>query len=356
VRRCAVGLSVVLVTLALAVPPNAFGWVDDFFDGSASGQAVFEDMAIHSQAVRVGSTVYTVYQGDGLDPWIIAFDDSGAIRGPYKVGENPLAGSADPDDSHGAPSLLYDPVSRNLHVFWGAHASVLRHARTKTPGNITTWTTYPAMIGRVTYPQVFRDDAGLVHMFFRNDENSGAMDGTRTVYDRQGWAHITSLNGGETWSKPVPVILGSVAVSWYAHFEKGAKGTVHMAAVTHQRADPSPLGRSGVFYARLEIATGTWRDAAGSVLATAGGSIPSDPRLSASTAFAVPVTPGERHNGVTIADNGTGDAVIGYVAGGESGPGACRWETARYVDDLHHHCNGFPDGQRRSRLRAGRRA
>ena len=163
-RRGLLGLSALAVAIALAVPMNAFGWVDDFFDGSASGQAVFEDMAVHPQAVRVGSTIYTVYQGDGLDPWIIAFDDSGAIRGPYKVGENPLAGGADPDDSHGAPSLLYDPVSKNLHVFWGAHASVLRHARTTAPGNITKWTTYPAMIGSVTYPQVFRDDAGVAHL------------------------------------------------------------------------------------------------------------------------------------------------------------------------------------------------
>src|SRR5450759_3062355 len=95
-----------------------------------------------------------------------------------------------------------------------------------------------------------------------------AMDGTRTVYDRQGWWHITSLDGGETWTRPVAVITGKVDISWYAHFEMGASGTVHMAAVTHQRNDPSPLGRSGVYYARLEIATGLWRDAAGSVLAT----------------------------------------------------------------------------------------
>lgn len=329
-RRGLLGLSALAVAIALAVPMNAFGWVDDFFDGAASGQAVFEDMAVHPQAVRVGSTIYTVYQGDGLDPWIIAFDDSGAIRGPYKVGENPLAGGADPDDSHGAPSLLYDPVSKNLHVFWGAHASVLRHARTTVPGNITKWTTYPAMIGRVTYPQVFRDDAGVAHLFFRRDDNSGAMDGTRTVYDRQGWWHITSLDGGETWTRPVAVITGKVDISWYAHFEMGANGTVHMAAVTHQRNDPSPLGRSGVYYARLEIATGLWRDAAGSVLATAGGSIPADARLSTSTVFALPAAEGECRNGVTIADDGTGEPVVGYVAGGESGPDACRWETARY--------------------------
>lgn len=330
-RRSAIALSVLLMSVALLCPSSATAWKDDFFDGRASGQAVFEDMVIHPQAVRVGTTVYTVYQGAGLDPYIVAFDDSGAIRGPYKVGDNPLASGYDPDDSHGAPSLLADPATGNLHVFWGAHASALKHARTRTPGDIRSWVALPAVPGNVTYPQVFRDDAGVSHLFFRSDDNSGAVTGTDTpVFDRQGWWRSTSPDGGSTWTTPTPVILGTPEIRWYAHFEKGANGLVHMAATTHPKAEASPLARSGLFYARLDTATGEWSDAAGSVLATAGASIPAAARLSTSTVFALPVVAGEWHNGMTVADDGSGNAVIAYVTGGQYGPGACRWESARF--------------------------
>ena len=331
-RRSAIAMLVLLTSTVLLCPGRAAAWKDDFFDGGASGQAIYEDMVIHPQAVRVGTAVYTVYQGAGLDPYIIAFDDSGAIRGPYKIGENPLADGYDPDDSHGAPSLLADPTTGNLHVFWGAHASALKHARTRTPGDIRSWVALPAVPGDVTYPQVFRDDAGVSHLFFRGDDNSGAVTGTSTpVLDRQGWWRSTSLDGGSTWTTPTPVILGTSEIRWYAHFEKGADGFVHMAATTHAKADPSPLARSGIFYARLDTTTGEWSDAAGSVLATAGASIPPAARLSTSTVFALPVAAGEWHNGMTVADDGSGTAVVAYVTGGQYGPGACRWESARFT-------------------------
>jgi putative cell wall-binding protein len=312
------------------VPVSASAWVDDYFEGRASGQAVYEDMAIGPEAVRVGSSVYCVYQGAGLDAYIIAFDDSGAIRGPYLVGHNPLSSGADPDDSHGAPALLHDPVTGDLHVFWGSHSSTLLHAKTRTPGDITSWVPAASIPGNTTYPQVFRDDQGVVHLFYRLDDNSGDMVDGRPVMDRQGWWHVTSADGGNTWSQPKAVVKGSASARWYAHFEPGPGGAIHVAMTPHLRADASPLARTGLFYARLHPLTDAWEDAAGSQLATPGAPIPADAYLEDAGAFVISPVGAEHRNGMSIAVDAGGRPVIVYVAGGESGPGACRWESARY--------------------------
>jgi putative cell wall-binding protein len=330
VHRRATMLVIAAAVVLAVVPASASAWVDDFFDGRASGQAVYEDMAIGPEAVRVGASVYCVYQGMGLDAYIIAFDDSGAIRGPFLVGHNPLSAGTDPDDSHGAPALLHDPVTGDLHVFWGSHTSPLQHAKTRTPGDITSWVPAASIPGNTSYAQVLRDDEGIVHLFYRLDDNSGAMVDGAPVMDRQGWWHATSADGGNTWGAPKPVVNGTPEVRWYAHFEKGPGGAIHVAMTPHLRKDPSPLARTGLFYARLDPDTGSWMNAAGSEIATPGAPIPAEACLEGSSGLTVSPVGAERQNGMSIAIDGSGDAVLVYVAGGEYGPGACRWESARF--------------------------
>lgn len=326
-------LMIIAALAALSMLPSSAGaWPADFFDGSASGQAVYEDMAIAPEAVRVGTSVYVAYQGSGLDPFVMSFEDSGTVSGSYRVGHNPLADGVDPDDSHGAPSLLHDPVTGDFHVFWGAHNSELKHAVTRTPGDIRTWVETSSVPGHVTYPQVFRDDAGVAHLFFRNDDNSGSTDASgNPVSDRQGWARSVSRDGGRTWETATPVVLATPAQRIYARFEPGAAGVVHGVFTINPKSG-IPADRSGLFYAKLDTATGEWRDVSGSVLATAGSSIPAELVTTATpSAFALPVDPREHHNGMTVTDDGSGNPVVVYVAGGISGPGACRYECARWT-------------------------
>ena len=73
----ALAFASVLVALLLPAAPAVAGWRADYVEGNASGQAVYEDMVIHPEAVRSGSTVYIAFQGFGLAPCVAAIPDGG---------------------------------------------------------------------------------------------------------------------------------------------------------------------------------------------------------------------------------------------------------------------------------------
>lgn len=311
--------------LQLVSPAPAPAWFADFFDGDASGQAVYEDMSIHPQAVREGSTVYVVYQGKGLAPYLVAFDDGGGVRGPYRIGENPLASGWNPDDSHGAPSLLVDPDGRYLHVFWGSHVSGLQHARASID-DPSRWTPLPSVSGNVTYPQVFRDSTGMAHLFFRNDEDQG----DPSEPERGSWLESLSADGGSTWSTPTVIVRGSAEISWYGHFESGAGGRVDAVLTAHQRALVSPYARRGVYFMRRESG-GLWADVAGSALETSvGAGVTPASLASTATAAVVYSSPDENQNQLTVAEDPSGLPGILFASGNGWGPASHRFVFARW--------------------------
>ncbi len=324
--------------LALAVPHAADAWFGDFFDGGASGQAVYEDMAIHPQAVRVGDTVYVAYQGANLDPYLVAFPDAGGVDGPYRIGTNPLGTGWDPDDSHGAPSLLADTENGVLNVFWGAHGTKLMQGRAEV-SNLTSWTVgawtnatdNAALANAVTYPQVVKDPDGTAHLFFRRDADGAVPRGS--------WLHASSVDGGATWSlDTTPVVVGSDKVSWYAHFEPGDEGRIHLV-MTSLLVGDTAYRRSGVYYLYRDAADGAWKDVNATSLDTTGVAGVELKELEATgtastVASAAPSTStaGPFHNQVTCADDGSGGVGLLFLTGnGGYGPTSHKWKFARFT-------------------------
>lgn len=322
-------LAAVMTAATLGAVLTAGAWPGDFFDGDASGQAVYEDMAIHPQSVRLGDSIYVVYQGFNLDPYLVVFSDDGSVDGPYKLGDNPLSDGSNPDDSHGAPAILADPLRGLLHVFWGAHGTQLRHARIDAAMPTSMTVTVESRLGGMTYPQVFADQSGVAHLFYRRDS---AFAGTTTTpaAGANSWWHARSFDGGSTWTSTTPVLNANNGTRYYAHFEPGAHDVIHLVATTQQVDYDNPWERSGVYYLKRDPATGRWTDALGTAIGATATPLTLPDLQATSTVCAVPVGAGEFHNGVTAADDGSGAAGLLFVGGGAYGEGACSWTFARH--------------------------
>jgi putative cell wall-binding protein len=325
---------VICAAVFLAVPIVASGWVDDFFDGRASGQAVYEEMSVHPQAVRVEKTktTYVVYQGLAMDPYIVAFTDgSTKVVGPYRIGKNTLVGGVnhdDPSDSHGAPSIVYSLRTDRLSVFWGAHRTQLQYARNMGGGDIKNWEPQRTIATPVTYPQPMVDATGTIHVFFRYDKQIDVADAP--ALPTGSWAEITSADDGSTWSAPSVVLRSSYNYRWYAHFQQGSSGTtVHAAVVGDQIASADPYYREGVYY-MARGADGVWRDADGASLVTTElpTAVEESALTSATLASAVCTDLVEFQNQATLAENPKGGVGLLYVSGKGNGPDKYRWVYA----------------------------
>lgn len=322
-------LSAALLAAVLGAALSASAWPGDFFDGDASGQAVYEDMAIHPQSVRLGDSIYVVYQGFNLDPYLVVFSDDGSIDGPYKLGDNPLSDGSNPDDSHGAPAILADSARGLLHVFWGAHGTTLRHAKVDAAVPTSFSVSVETRLGGMTYPQVFADESGVAHLFYRRD---AAYAGTTTTpaAGANSWWHARSFDGGSTWNSARPVLNANNGTRYYAHFERGAGDAIHLVATTQKTNYTNPWERTGVYYLKRDPSTGRWTDARGAAVGTTATPLVLKDLQATSTVCAVPVGAGEFHNGVTAADDGSGAAGLLFVGGGAYGEGACSWTFARH--------------------------
>lgn len=346
-------LCAIAAGLAGAASASASGWwLGDFFDGSASGQAIYEDMAIQPQAVRVDDKVYVVYQGLDLEPYIVAFPDGGSIEGPYWIGKNNLASKR---DAHGAPSILFDAKRDRLHVFWGAHGTRLQHGWARRD-DISKWfykawrpvsaddpTMESPFAERVTYPQVFSDDDGTAHLFFRRD--TVAASPQQDVAPQHSWMHATSIDGGTNWSvETTPVIRSEKDApttdrSWYAHFRKGADNRIHAVFTLLDRKKNVPMNqtmfvRSGIYYMQRDGADGVWRDVAGNSMedTMSAGVLRSAMETPTAQAVIEPFSDaGPYHNQMVCADDGDGNPGVLYLAGdGGYGPEAYEWRFARH--------------------------
>lgn len=315
------------VAIALTVPMVAAGWVGDFFDGSASGQAVYEEMSIHPQAVRVGTRTYVVYQGAAMDPYIVSFaDGSTRVDGPYKIGENPCIGGVnhdDPSDSHGAPSIVYDDFTKQLHVFFGAHLTGLQYSRCSV-ADISKWDAQKTIASPVTYPQPSIDSTGTLHVFLRWDRQSG------DPFPNGSWVEITSADHGNTWSAPQIVIRADSAFRWYIHFQAGKNDTVHAAIVGDVFTSSNPFIRENVYYMKRD-AEGVWRDAKGdSVAASATLGVERSDLESDTLVTSVCTNTIDYQNQATVAENASGEAGLLYLSGNGYGSDKYEWRFASF--------------------------
>lgn len=100
----------------------------------------------------------------------------------------PVVVAANASDVHNSIAISADSAG-NLHVAAAMHNSDMRYWRTTAPGELSTLTfrtALPAAAGKhkylvaygsettVTYPQFFRDQAGVLYLMFRNGQSGAA--------------------------------------------------------------------------------------------------------------------------------------------------------------------------------------
>ncbi len=267
-RRAIIVLFTLGLVLALTPLTPARAFITDFFDGEASGNAVYEEFAIHPEAIYDQTTDQTIvaYQGYAMNPFVAAYDHATKLwSAPVQVGTSSIS-----DDAHGGPSLVVD-AEGYIHIFYGAHGGALRHARTVLPHDPAAWkylssvtfetsttsgmrtTTAPA-----TYPQPVLEPDGDLRLFYRSSE-SGSGNGS--------WYSITSTSGVGPWQSRELALGGRLGVEgWYANFtQDAATGDMHTGFFLRDYVNGKIdfYVRRNAYYLRRDHTSGEWFNAAG---------------------------------------------------------------------------------------------
>lgn len=258
-------LLLVAVCGSLCAAGTAMGsWMGDFIDSNASGNAVYEAMAIGPSAVYDPATDSTVvaYQGAAMDPYVCVFSHSaGSWSAPVRVGSN--AYLAQRMDTHGGPAIIRD-ADGIFHVFWGAHNTALLHATSATPGEPGTWIQRPILVEgqrvEATYPvpELFEHADGMgLRVWIRRGEAG-------TVRGDVGSIVTTD---GVTWSRGDTIVESSAESLWYNSIYSGEHAT-HVALIRAPRTtlwgNADPGVRRGLYY--VAQTDGVWTDASGAPL------------------------------------------------------------------------------------------
>lgn len=312
----------------LAFPATATAVPRDFFEFSASGQAVYEDFVIRPQMLvdEAAGRIVVAYQGRSFDPYAAVYDPaSGAWRGPWRIADNPLVG-----DEHGGPAMVED-AQGFYHVFFGSHNSAILHARSVRPRDASRWG--PAgtiMLGsaepsgtpveaRGTYPQAAVDASGTVRLLFR--ANGGLFSD---------WVLAESRDGCVTWSAPEQVLDGEPnAYGWYASSWVEPDGDLHVAAtlVDYEAWRAQPFSRQNLYYLRRDASTGSWTGASGDAIAS-----PRD--LATLESQCVAYRSDGRYVNQPVVRVLPGDVpTILFVSGDSDDLASCRWESVRWSPD-----------------------
>ncbi|MHB8966189.1 MAG: cell wall-binding repeat-containing protein [Coriobacteriia bacterium] len=319
VRTMLTLLVAVLIGTLSAAPAAA--WVADFFEKSASGNAIYESMVIHPEAVydAESDTTYLVYQGRDLDPYSISYDHARSAWGTASVvGANALDG-----DSHGGPALIIDGDGY-LNIFYGSHGTPLRLARSKYPHSDDEWVDMGAIMagGRPfvsTYCQPHVETSGTIRLFARSD-------GGETQGD---WVSITSsptADGALAWSAPESVLDGSRYDStmptttgdyWYVNTATDSDGGYHVAAVWRDMSNATnQFIRQNLYYFTWSPGVGAFSAAGESVTAT----LTMASRASLEPTGVVVDSGDEYTDQVVVRDGGNGEPAILYLAGTNEPP------------------------------------
>ncbi|MDI6692645.1 MAG: cell wall-binding repeat-containing protein [Anaerosomatales bacterium] len=312
----------------LTAPAGA--WVADFFEKSASGNAIYESMVIHPEAVydAVSDSTYLAYQGYGLDPYVTGYNHGESSWGSASVvGTNTLG-----DDAHGGPALIIDGDGY-LNVFYGSHGTALRHARSRYPHSDDEWVDLGPIIagGRTlvsTYCQPHVETSGTIRLFVRSDW--GATKGD--------WVSVASsrtADGGVEWSAPEILLDGSTYDStqptstgdyWYINTAVDSSGGYHVAAVwRNMRISTNQFLRQDVYYFNWQPGVGAFAANGESVTAT----LTMASRRSLETTGIVVDTGDEYSDQVVVRENASGDPMLLYLVG-TNDPPAYTWRCARW--------------------------
>lgn len=312
----------------LCVPATAAAVPRDFFEFSASGQAVYEDFVIRPQMLfdEASGTIVAVYQGEAFDPYAAVYDPAaGTWRGPWRIADNPLVG-----DEHGGPAIVED-AQGFYHVFYGSHNSAILHARSVRPHDASRWGPPDTLMlgsaepsatpveARGTYPQPSVDASGTVRLLFRS--NGGLFSD---------WVLVESADGCATWSEPEQVLDGVAgAYGWYASSWAEADGDLHVVAtlLDYEAWRIQPFARQNLYYLRRDAKTGAWTNAA-------GDEIPWPHDLAALTDACIAYQSDGRYvNQPVVRTMADGSPLVVFVSADEHDLSSCRWESVRWLAD-----------------------
>lgn len=134
----------------------------DYFDNTSNGGM----MRSRPWGIEHNNVVYITYQSLNNDPYVIQYDPArGKWSNKIFVGDNPFGYS----DAHGSPIIFLDK-NNYFHVFYGAHATPMHHAKSTNPLDITSWID----LGKIsemklpTYPTAIVLKNGTVIIFYRS--------------------------------------------------------------------------------------------------------------------------------------------------------------------------------------------
>lgn len=177
-------------------------------------------------------------------------------------------------DHHLNPVIWMDEQER-LHMLYGVHCSAGVHVYTPVAGDITKWVEAPQIAPDITYPKIMKMADGTLVMFYRVLAHMGF------------WTYITSRDGGFSWTKPRSLIdfdrdptegEDDWASTYHnARLSRDGK-SLHLGFVYfHERGmynwihpkygvKPHVQTRFDLYYARVDIASGTLYDIDGNPL------------------------------------------------------------------------------------------
>ena len=305
---------------ALAHPGDAGAFFADFFEKDVSGTGTYEAMVVHPNARydEANDRTIVAYQGKELDPYVIAYDHArSSWSEPVRVGANPLT-----QDTHGGPAICIDARGR-VHVFYGTHSGLMLHSISGPGGDISTWETDltiptgpTALTARGTYAQPLVHADGRISFYYRSARSE--------TYGQ--WVRIESIDDGDTWSAPDPVLLHdpvNTSVTFYANFNLGEGDVTHVAFLRKDYESADQFDRNDVYYMYLDPADDTWKNASGKPLSS-----PPD-TITAQRECAVLIDPVRSVNQVVVRDLGGDVPGILFLHRAQDDPEVDEWKFAR---------------------------
>ena len=162
-------------------------------------------------------------------------------------------------DGHNVPNLF---ITRDgiIHIFYGAHGTVFRYARSRTPENIgaNNWELDRRVGAKGTYPFFSEPRPGNLHVFYRHAPEGG--------YKNPILGLQTTTDGGGTWSDVVKLAKFPEACKIFRGTYDAVSDRVHL--LIHPRG---PLGgRSGAVHCMYDPESGKLLSLTGAELGPVG--------------------------------------------------------------------------------------
>jgi len=200
-----------------------------------------------SRNVPVGfyhnNKTFIVFEGNNADIYaIVYFHENKSWSDPVYVADNPPVA-----DFHGTPAMVRDN-NGYLHVFYGAHDSAIRYARSNYTDSISAWT-YMGTVGYniSTYTQVVVTSNNSIYVFSRKTVGNGH----KVLY----W--FRSDDGGDTWvgNSTVNTLVDFGDTHWIYNEDAkydATRNVIHLAWFDNQRTSDGGRYRN-IYHAYLNL-------------------------------------------------------------------------------------------------------